>query len=227
MLAKELGSPPLPVAPQELALANLGVSASDLLSYANKLDEIPFAQNICQFPLPKTLPQLPSFEDCNEAAPSHIPAFLPAFPEPHARMDTAQFPEAQNDPETRQEKLTEQQKQAQQALLKVQAREAPESDLLKHAARMPEPEKDIALAQQAGQPTLPNPFLAPTVWNGEEGPHPTIPASGAEGQPPIDQGAQWGHLADMEIDEGAASGFRTFKVADGLSTRDVLATSGR
>ena len=116
-----------------MALQNMGQSIPNLVQYAKHLDDTMPAQNIAQFPLSKTLPQPETFAARNETPPSHIPPFLPAFPDPHTLLETAKFAHTAHTAQTRQQQVAEQQQKGEEALLRVEAREHPESAPLQSA----------------------------------------------------------------------------------------------
>jgi len=57
-----------------------------------------FAHPLPQYPVQKPGRKLPTFQDKQEAAPAHIPAFLPAFPDKHTYLQTPKFPGHEADP---------------------------------------------------------------------------------------------------------------------------------
>eukprot|EP00959_Pyramimonas_sp_CCMP1952_P161748 3382023-Pyramimonas_sp.AAC.2 len=85
------------------AFDELGTNMREVMEYATKAEEVPFARPLPRIPLQKT-PRLPpsgltwvcctnctkpnSFKDAKEEPPIHIPAFLPALPDQHTYKET-------------------------------------------------------------------------------------------------------------------------------------------
>ena len=90
----------------------------------------------------------------------------------------------------------------------MHAREEPESAILQRAAGIEKPE-----GPKAPEPSAQNPFLAPPVWEG---------GAAAAGE------MDWAALpAAIAAQEGTNIKFTGLAVEGGLSSREVLATSGR
>jgi hypothetical protein len=80
------------------AFADLKVSISELMLFATQADEMPFSKPLPEFPM-KTKQYKPKMlSDPEEPLPSHIPSFLPAFPDKHTYMKTPVPVEKEVDP---------------------------------------------------------------------------------------------------------------------------------
>lgn len=218
-----------------MALKNMGQSIPALLKYAKELEDSPLVQNVSEFPIAKALSPLISFTSRGETPPSHIPAFLPAFPDPHTLMETAKFTKTTHTTRTRQQQITEQQQLGEEALLRIEAREHPESAPLQSAkqrlgggdeAKEPEEEKTG------------NAFLAPVLWEeSAAAPMAAAPTPPLEkqavpiGENPVEGEADGAGIMEwIEPEEPATAApdinFDSFQLT-GAGSRVALATSGR
>jgi len=76
------------------AFEDVGVSLTDLYTFAAHSDEIPFATPVPPFPLPRTESEKqPELRELEEPLPPHIPPFLPPFPDKHTYAHTPLFSE--------------------------------------------------------------------------------------------------------------------------------------
>lgn len=60
--------------------------------------DVPFAHTLAPYPVHRQQPLPPTFADQKDPPPSHIPPFLPAFPDPHTYQHTAAYSGHQTDP---------------------------------------------------------------------------------------------------------------------------------
>ena len=222
-----------------MALKNMGQSIPELLKYSKEVEdsEASLVQNVSQFPVAKSLPPLVSFASNGEAPPSHIPDFLPAFPDPHTLMETAKFTKTAHTTHTRQQQITEQQKRGEEALLRVEAREHPENAPLQSA------KERLDRADEAGEPEkeeIDNAFLAPVLWEASAA---QAPAALPPPPAPLETQARRisEKLPEEQTDDGGAMewvlpeksetaapdiNFEGFQLT-GAGSRVALATSGR
>ncbi|KAF7804430.1 transcription initiation factor TFIID subunit 8 [Senna tora] len=85
--------------------------------------EIPFAQPIPQFPVIKDPRTIPSFIQIGETPPTkHIPAWLPALPDPHTYIHTPMWNERASDPREDKIEQARQRRKAERSLLSLQQR---------------------------------------------------------------------------------------------------------
>ncbi|KAK9823474.1 hypothetical protein WJX72_002983 [[Myrmecia] bisecta] len=165
-----------------LAFADLGISISDLMKYASLAEEdMAFAHEPVQkYPVVKRPTAVPTFVDKNEEPPSHIPRFLPAFPDSHTYASTPVF--ATHDKDARQQLLaaSKAKRQAEKAAVKLHARS--QAALPARAPALAPP----ALASQPGKPEAAlSPFLAAPLWEHAESPGmAAVAAAGAADVPP-------------------------------------------
>ena len=199
----------------------MGQSLPNLLEYAKKLEDTALSQNVSQFPLSKALPQPDSFASRGETPPSHIPAFLPAFPDPHTLMETAQFIQTAHTTHTRQQQLIEQQLQGEDALLRIEAREHPENAPLQSAKQRLEGNEEAEKVDAAEG----NAFLAPVLWEAAE-PEETLPAAAAAPAAPEAAGGNVEWQAPAENGAAVDLNIDAFQLSN-TGTRVALATSGR
>ena len=213
----------------------MGQTIPELLQYAKKLEDTTLAQNISDFPLSKALPTPASFASCGETPPSHIPSFLPAFPDPHTLMETAKFVHTEHTTHSRQQQVTEQQQQGEEALVNIEAREHPESAPLQSA------KEKLGDSNENGAEEG-NVFLAPVLWEASE-PTTTKPVAAAGGgasggTTAAPKGATAGDesMIDLNVEWLASEGTNAAPMPDlnfegfqmtGTGNRVTLATSGR
>jgi len=218
---------------QATALRNMGQTVPGLLQYAKKLEDTTLTQNVSDFPLTKSLPTLASFASCNETPPSHIPSFLPAFPDPHTLMETAKFVHKEHTTHSRQQQVTEQQQQGEEALVNIEARQHPESAPLQSAKeKLGDGNTTTNNTENAVEEG--NAFLAPVLWEASEPktmttamPSATAAARPvAHGEKKAEINVEW-----LAPEETTATGmpdlnFEGFQMT-GTGSRVTLATSGR
>lgn len=216
----------------------MGQTIPILLQYAKKLEDTTLAQNVSDFPLTKSLPTPPSFAARNETPPSHIPSFLPAFPDPHTLIETAKFVHKEHTTHSRQQQVTEQQQQGEEALVNIEARQHPESAPLQSA------KEKLADGNTTGVDTEnvveeDNAFLAPVLWEASEPQTTTttaIPSMieagiaarpvGASGEKKTEMNIEWLTPEDTAAADLPDLNFEGFQMT-GTGSRVTLATSGR
>ncbi|KAL8508779.1 hypothetical protein ACS0TY_016118 [Phlomoides rotata] len=95
----------------------------EIKEYVEMAEEIPFAQPVPQFPVIRQRRMIPSFLEMGET-PSfkHIPAWLPAFPDPHTYIRTPVWNERVSDARTDKIELARQHRKAERSLLSLQQR---------------------------------------------------------------------------------------------------------
>ncbi|KZV26046.1 transcription initiation factor TFIID subunit 8 [Dorcoceras hygrometricum] len=95
----------------------------ELEEYVVSAEEIPFAQQVPQFPVVRGRKMIPSFSQMGETPGSkHIPVWLPAFPDPHTYIQTPVWNERDTDPRTDMIELARQRRKAERSLLSLQQR---------------------------------------------------------------------------------------------------------
>lgn len=95
----------------------------ELEEYVLSAEEIPFAQTVPQFPVIRGRKMIPSFSQMGETpSSSHIPVWLPAFPDPHTYIQTPVWNERGTDPRTDMIELARQRRKAERSLLSLQQR---------------------------------------------------------------------------------------------------------
>mmetsp|Transcript_8296 Transcript_8296/g.21201 ORF Transcript_8296/g.21201 Transcript_8296/m.21201 type:complete len:343 (+) Transcript_8296:89-1117(+) len=150
-----------------LAMEELGVSYDKLRQFLDTQEEIPFAHVLPRYPISAQPRHAPTFEEKGEAPPPHVPAFFPAFPDPHTYQSTAVFPARKQDKAAVRKKQAKGRQAAERALEALQQRAAPGAPISYTAAEpsrwghIPGEGKGLADGDV-------NPFLAPPVW--EEAP---------------------------------------------------------
>lgn len=96
---------------------------TEIKEYLETAEEMPFAQPVPQFPVIRERRMIPSFLQMGET-PSfkHIPAWLPAFPDPHTYVRTPVWNERVSDARTDKIELARQHRKAERSLLSLQQR---------------------------------------------------------------------------------------------------------
>ncbi|KAH8505669.1 hypothetical protein H0E87_012768 [Populus deltoides] len=103
-------------------LVNSG-TIKEIIDFVGSNDEIPFAQPVPRFPVIRVRKLIPSFESMSEAPPGkHIPAWLPALPDPHTYLHTPMWNERAVDPRAEKIEQARQRRKAERALLSLQQR---------------------------------------------------------------------------------------------------------
>ncbi|KAL3646790.1 hypothetical protein CASFOL_009334 [Castilleja foliolosa] len=128
----------------------------EIEDYVKTSDEIPFAQPLQRFPVIRDRIMIPSFLQMDETPCfKHLPAWLPAFPDPHTYIRTPVWNERVSDPHTDKIELARQHRKAERSLLSLQQR------LLCNGSSMATTSSDL----YAGKTD--NPFLANPLQAGE------------------------------------------------------------
>ncbi|KAL2323224.1 hypothetical protein Fmac_027603 [Flemingia macrophylla] len=112
-------------APRAFSCAGAGVR--EIANFVESSDEVPFAQPIPRFPVVReggnTNLNIPSFDQMGETPPSkHIPAWLPALPDPHTYIHTSVWDERVSDPREDKIEQARQRRKAERSLLSLQKR---------------------------------------------------------------------------------------------------------
>ncbi|KAF8389922.1 hypothetical protein HHK36_024441 [Tetracentron sinense] len=98
-------------------------TVQEIIQYVNLAEEIQFAQPLPRFPVIRNPRLTPSFLQIGETSTSkHIPAWLPAFPDPHTYIHTPMWNERSTDPRTEKIEQARQRRKAEQSLLSLQQR---------------------------------------------------------------------------------------------------------
>ncbi|KAH9318067.1 hypothetical protein KI387_019836, partial [Taxus chinensis] len=109
----------------DILYRRLSASATvkDIIYYINRSEEIPFARPVPRFPVVKKRELMPSFAQMGETpASSHIPPWLPAFPDPHTYVHTPVWNERKMDPRMDKIEQARQRRKAERSLLNLQQR---------------------------------------------------------------------------------------------------------
>lgn len=98
-------------------------TVKEIINFVASVEEIPFSQPIPQFPVIKDRKSIPSFIQMDETPPTkHIPAWLPAFPDPHTYIRTSMWNERTTDPLADKINQARQRRKAERSLLSLQQR---------------------------------------------------------------------------------------------------------
>ncbi|KAI3447568.1 hypothetical protein Pfo_004233 [Paulownia fortunei] len=135
----------------------------EIKEYVETAEEIPFAQPVPRFPVIRERRMIPSFLQMGEM-PSfkHIPAWLPAFPDPHTYVRTPVWNERVSDPRADKIELARQHRKAERSLLSLQQRLVCNGSSV--AATSAEPDDG---GNRLEVNKLENPFLANPLQAGE------------------------------------------------------------
>ncbi|OVA00816.1 Bromodomain transcription factor [Macleaya cordata] len=137
-------------------LADSG-TVRELTHYVNLAEEIPFARTVPRFPITRNRKSTPSFLQIGETpAGKHIPAWLPAFPDPHTYIHTPVWNERATDLKTDKVEQARQRRKAERSLLSLQQRLAYSGSAIPVSV-------DPRDSEKAKQVTESNPFLAPPI----------------------------------------------------------------
>ncbi|WOH06098.1 hypothetical protein DCAR_0625521 [Daucus carota subsp. sativus] len=94
-----------------------------IIEYVETAEEVPFVQPVPNFPIVKKPSRIPSFVQMGETpAFKHVPAWLPAFPDPHTYIHTPMWNERKTDPRADKIELARQRRKAESSLLNLQQR---------------------------------------------------------------------------------------------------------
>ncbi|OAY42712.1 transcription initiation factor TFIID subunit 8 [Manihot esculenta] len=95
----------------------------DIIEFVGCTEDIPFAQPVPSFPVVRDRRLIPSFLTMSETPPGkHIPAWLPAFPDPHTYVHTPLWNERAADARAEKIEQARQRRKAERALLSLQQR---------------------------------------------------------------------------------------------------------
>ncbi|XP_058207958.1 transcription initiation factor TFIID subunit 8 [Rhododendron vialii] len=95
----------------------------EVIEYVGAAEEVPFAQPVPKFPVTRNRSMTPSFTQMGETpAFKHVPAWLPAFPDPHTYIHTPTWNERATDPHADKIELARQRRKAESSLLSLQQR---------------------------------------------------------------------------------------------------------
>ncbi|EEF42922.1 transcription initiation factor TFIID subunit 8 [Ricinus communis] len=98
-------------------------TVKEIIEFVESTEEIPFAQPVPPFPVVRDKRLIPSFLNMGEIPPGkHIPAWLPALPDPHTYVHTPMWNERVVDPRAEKIEQARQRRKAERALLSLQQR---------------------------------------------------------------------------------------------------------
>ncbi|KAM7264320.1 hypothetical protein ACFE04_002003 [Oxalis oulophora] len=96
---------------------------TEIKQFVDSSEDIPFAQPVPSFPIVRDRKRIPSFLHMEETPPGkHIPAWLPALPDPHTYIQTPMWNERATDPRADKIEQARQRRKAERALLSLQQR---------------------------------------------------------------------------------------------------------
>lgn len=135
----------------------------EIMQYANRADEIPFARPVPRFPVVKKRELLPSFLQMRETPPhQHIPPWLPALPDSHTYKSTPIWNERKADPRMAKIEQAKQRRKAERSLVSLQQRLASASGSSSLGLAMETDGKGKTPSPNPN-PNPNNPFLAPPL----------------------------------------------------------------
>ncbi|KAJ8899890.1 hypothetical protein K2173_019593 [Erythroxylum novogranatense] len=103
-------------------LINLG-KVREIIVFVGSSEEIPFVQPSPRFPVNRDAKLIPTFGNMGEVTPGkHIPAWLPALPDPHTYLHTPLWDKRVYDPRAEKIEQARQRRKAERALLGLQQR---------------------------------------------------------------------------------------------------------
>ncbi|KAK6152376.1 LOW QUALITY PROTEIN: hypothetical protein DH2020_015011 [Rehmannia glutinosa] len=130
----------------------------EIKEYVETAEEIPFAQPVQRFPERKLIP---SFLQMGETPSSkHIPAWLPAFPDPHTYVRTPVWNERVSDPRTDKIELARQHRKAERSLLSLQQRLLCNGSSVAATSAGPDDGGNLVEVNKMENPFLANPLQA-------------------------------------------------------------------
>ncbi|KAJ7298811.1 hypothetical protein O6H91_17G037900 [Diphasiastrum complanatum] len=95
----------------------------EIMKYVEYAEEVPFARPLPHFPVPKKRTLAPSFAQLGEEPPGpHIPAWLPAFPDPHTYRSTPVWNEMKSDLTADKLEQARQRRRAERSLISLHQR---------------------------------------------------------------------------------------------------------
>lgn len=164
----------------------------EIIEYVESSEDIPFAQPVPHFPVIRRQRATPSFVQMGETpAFKHIPAWLPAFPDPHTYIHSPMWNERVTDPRADKIELARQRRKAESSLLSLQQRLLGTGSAVASTSQADDGNRiQVAVSD--------NPFLAKPIQVGEKGISQVVPPS---------------KLSDLAIMENHVSLLETFTPA--------------
>lgn len=148
---------------------NSGI-VSEMVEYVESAEEIPFSQSLPHFPVVKHPTMIPSFSQIGETpAFTHVPPWLPAFPDPHTYVRTPTWNERASDPRGDKIELARQRRKAERSLLNLQQRLVCNGSAVASTSRQPD---DVGITSSVSKSE--NPFLAKPFQAGEKDVDPVV-----------------------------------------------------
>ncbi|GMH09827.1 hypothetical protein Nepgr_011668 [Nepenthes gracilis] len=153
--------------------AGLGV-VMKLIEFVRTEEEIPFVQPIPRFPVFKSCKGILSFLRMGEVpSGKNIPAWLPAFPDPHTYIHSPAWNERKTDPQADKVEQARQRRKAERSLLNLQQRllsngSSGPSGSVNHVNAMQDCSAGHVDAVKASGAVEDNPFLALPLEAGEK-----------------------------------------------------------
>ena len=183
ILALEDMGPGAAVDTSDRCLANSS-ALRDVMRYVEYAEEVPFARSVPKFPVFKKRTAAPTFAQLGEQPPfPHIPAWLPAFPDPHTYQSTPVWVDRKSDPRMDKLELARQRRKAERSLFLLHLRlSAAGSNAPSSAGALANPTTGRALPKIAGALTNGTDAQAPTrqQWPLKEQ-EPAVVKVGSEG----------------------------------------------
>ncbi|KAL3675144.1 hypothetical protein R1sor_025092 [Riccia sorocarpa] len=122
MAMEDVGTGPTSAAENNRPLSS-SKALQEVMRYVEYSEEIPFARPLPHFPVSKKRAPPPSFAQLGETPPfPHIPAWLPAFPDPHTYKSTPVWNERKSDPRLDKLELARQRRKAERSLVSLHSR---------------------------------------------------------------------------------------------------------
>ncbi|CAL9168335.1 unnamed protein product [Musa hybrid cultivar] len=129
----------------------------EITHFVSTKEEVPFAQPIPRFPIPRVPKATPSFAQVNKEPPGkHIPDWLPRLPDPHTYVHTPVWNKRTTDAKTDKVEQARQRRKAERSLLSLQKRLVSSEA----AGFQPTGDGDVGKGKQV---VGSNPFLAPPL----------------------------------------------------------------
>ncbi|CAM6102977.1 unnamed protein product [Calypogeia fissa] len=164
MAMEDVGTGPASATDTSRTLAN-SKALQDVMRYVEYSEEIPFSRPLPHFPITKKRVAPPSFSQLGEVPPQpHIPAWLPAFPDPHTYKSTPVWDERKSDPRIDKLEIARQRRKAERSFVSLHLR------LSSGRAAIKGPEPPSA-------PTEPQPSSAARGVSSSQGAPPAFPPS--------------------------------------------------
>jgi hypothetical protein len=183
ILALEDMGPGAAVDTSNRCLAN-STALRDVMRYVEYAEEVPFARSVPKFPVHKKRTPVPTFAQLGEVPPfPHIPAWLPAFPDPHTYQRTPVWIDRKSDPRMDKLELARQRRKAERSLFSLHLRLAAAGAPLDAPSSAGNPSTGRTLPKIAGAWTNGSDAQAPTrqQWPLKEQ-EASITKSGSEGK---------------------------------------------